>query len=89
VKCEECGEVELNPRRVKLGYTICLKCSEAETERYVGRRTDKHGDTEIFRSNLLFIRAQLRRENAVGFNASAGIQGIVTQEKEKGGDKDE
>lgn len=35
--CEYCG-AEYNPKRLELGYRICLECGEAESKKEADRR---------------------------------------------------
>jgi len=70
--CRNCSK-EINQRTKQLsnGYIDqCDNCSTEDVEKYVGRRTDKHGDTIIFRIDIDSIQRQIKRENAVGFNAN-------------------
>ena len=79
--CRTCGE-DFNPKfkRKSLGGYIdeCNDCAhtsgDAQTK-YVGRPglTNKDASVEIFRSNLQTVRAQLRRESAIGFGPNLGI----------------
>lgn len=78
MKCRDCGKVfdaEAKRRLCKIGYyNQCTQCARkaGDVERFVGRPglTNKDSSIEIFRTNLEFVRAQIRRETAIGFGAN-------------------
>lgn len=77
LKCRDCDE-EFDPdekMKQKIGFfNQCIHCArrQGDVERYLGRPglTNKDGSVEIFRTNLAFVRAVLRRESAIGFTAN-------------------
>ncbi len=70
--CANCDK-PFSFKRKQLGYDICIKCAERYTKKYIGRRTGKHGDTEIFRTDQAHIRSILKRENRIGPKPSIPI----------------
>ena len=71
MNCRNCNQL-INKLTRPVEYGFVDQCSECATdvEMYIGRRTDKHGDTEIFRDNIESIQKQINKENVVGFNAN-------------------
>lgn len=71
MNCRDCKRLITKATR-RLGHGYINQCDNCaiNVEKYIGRRDDKHGDIEIFRGNTEFIKRQIKRENAVGFNAN-------------------
>jgi hypothetical protein len=77
--CRTCKK-EFDPegkKKAKIGYVWeCISCSRKRgDERYLGRigNTGKGEPLEIYRENLAFYRAALRRECGAGMNPNLGI----------------
>ncbi len=83
--CRDCGR-EFNPKlpHNKPGYIDqCGACSK-DVEKYVGRnKGEKSVQIEIFRTRIEYWRRQLRRENAVGYNANLPVSNPTFVAKER------
>lgn len=80
--CRNCG-IEFKNKKLRRGYIDqCDSCSEDKVERYVGRRQDKHGDVDIFRSNINYVKRVLNIENKAG--PTANLPFLVSMEDPKG-----
>jgi len=75
--CRTCGEMFDPEGKLPGGYTDqCNQCSAADREtRYVGRAGAVHkgANIEIFRTNLVTVKAVLRRESVVGPTANLSL----------------
>lgn len=73
--CRTCKK-EFERKLVRGGYIDqCDRCSKGDVPRYLGRRTDKHGDVEVFRSDLSFVKKQLRLESRRGRGVNINLRG--------------
>lgn len=85
--CRHC-EVEFNPKNKFRGGYIdeCDDCSSEKTEKYVGRLSgsSKAGDAiEIFRENISYWRATLKRESMRGFGPNLPVSHPVIETKKE------
>lgn len=87
--CRDCGK-PFEKKTVKAGYiNQCNSCSLKSgdaNKKYLGRPglTNKDGSITIFRTDLPFVKAVIRRENAIGPTANLNISSpgqIAAQEK--------
>lgn len=61
--CTSCAMEEVDPRRVAIGYTICLTCGEAKAQQR------KHCVVPMHKSNYTVIT---NREDLVAINNKGG-----------------
>jgi len=72
-ECKECGTVFDPKKKLRSGYiNVCDKCTHSDVQRYLGRMDcggkGKASTIEIFRTNLITVRAILRMESSRGFS---------------------
>ena len=73
-ECKECGTVFDPKKKLRSGYiNVCDKCTHSsDVPRYLGRMDcggkGKASTIEIFRTNLITVRAILRMESSRGFS---------------------
>ena len=84
VECRTCGKL-FDPnakKQLKGGYIDeCPKCGWNDRQAmYLGRAGGPHksANIEIYRDNLAFYRAVLRREAGAGMNPNLGIASTVS-----------
>jgi hypothetical protein len=81
--CRTCN-LEFERKLLKLGYiNQCDDCAiiEGDVETYAGRMGEKCIEMDIFRSNLIFIKEQLQRENKLGMSPNLNISSTTYEPK--------
>jgi predicted RNA-binding Zn-ribbon protein involved in translation (DUF1610 family) len=66
--CKQCGE-SLHPKRVKLGYSLCLECGEEDSERIAKSRCI----VAPHKQGYMFFTDAVAREIVKGINNKGGL----------------